>query len=33
MRPASGEDGWLSLARGGLGQVPHEMEVQMKKPE
>ena len=25
LRPASEEDGWLSLARGGLGQVPHEM--------
>ena len=25
MRPASGEDGWLSLARGGLGLVSHEM--------
>ena len=26
LRPASGEDGWLSLARGGPGQVSHEME-------
>ena len=25
LRPASGEDGWLSLARGGLGLVSHEM--------
>ena len=25
LSPASGEDGWLSLARGGLGQVSHEM--------
>ena len=25
LRPASGEDGWLSLAHGGLGQVSHEM--------
>ena len=25
LRPASGEDSWLSLARGGLGQVSHEM--------
>ena len=25
LRPASGEDGWLSLARGGLGQVSHGM--------
>ena len=25
MRPASGEDGWLSLARGGLGLELHEM--------
>ena len=25
MRPASGEDGWLSLARGGLGLVSHEI--------
>ena len=25
MSPASGEDGWLSLARGGLGLVSHEM--------
>ena len=25
LNPASGEDGWLSLARGGLGQVWHEM--------
>ena len=24
LSPASGEDGWLSLARGGLGQVSHE---------
>ena len=27
MRPASGEDGWLSLARGGLGQVLHKTRV------
>ena len=27
LRPALGEDGWLSLAHGGLGQVPHEMGV------
>ena len=27
LRPASKEDGWLSLARGGLGQVSHEMGV------
>ncbi len=33
LRPASGEDGWLSLARGGLGQVSHEMGGGMKKPE
>ena len=25
LSPASEEDGWLSLARGGLGQVSHEM--------
>ena len=25
LSPASGEDGWLSLAREGLGQVSHEM--------
>ena len=25
LRPASGEDGWLSLARGGFRQVPHEI--------
>ena len=25
LRPASGEDGWLSLACGGHGQVSHEM--------
>ena len=25
LSPASEEDGWLSLARGGLGQVLHEM--------
>ena len=25
LRPASREDGWLSLARGGLGQLSHEM--------
>ena len=32
MRPASGEDGWLSLARGGLGQMSHETGGgQMKK--
>ena len=34
LRPALGEDGWLSLARGGLGQVSHEIGGgQMKKPE
>ena len=27
------EKGWLPLARGGLGQVSHEMGGQMKKPE
>ena len=27
LSPASREDGWLSLARGGLGQVSHEMRV------
>ena len=26
LSPASEEDGWLSLARGGLGQVSYEME-------
>ena len=25
LKPASEEDGWLSLARGGLGQASHEM--------
>ena len=30
LSPASGEDGWLSLARGGLGQVSHEMEGRWK---
>ena len=25
LKPASGEHGWLSLARGGLGKVSHEM--------
>ena len=34
LSPAPGEDGWLSLARGGLGQVSHEMGGgQIKKPE
>ena len=34
LSPASEEDGWLSLARGGFGQVLHEMGGgQMKKPE
>ena len=28
--PTSGEDGWLSLARGGLGQVSHEIEGRWK---
>ena len=27
LRPASGEDGWFLLGRGGLGRVPHEMVV------
>ena len=31
LRPTSGEDGWLSLARGGLGQVSHEMGVADEK--
>ena len=26
LSPATGKDGWFSLARGGLGQVSHEME-------
>ena len=30
LSPASGEDSWLSLARGGLGQVLHEMEGRWK---
>ena len=25
LNPASGEDSWLSLTRGGLGQLSHEM--------
>ena len=34
LSPASEEGGWLSLARGGLGQVSHEMwGEEMKKPE
>ena len=32
LSPASGEDGWLSLARGGLGQVPHMMGGRRKSP-
>ena len=32
LRPASEEDRWLSLARGGLGQVSHGWG-QMRKPE
>ena len=30
LSPASGKDGWLLLARGGLGQVPHEMGCRWK---
>ena len=30
LRPASGEDGWLSLAHGGLGQVSHEIRGRWK---
>ena len=33
LSPASEEDGWFSLARGGLGQVSLERRGQMKKPE
>ena len=33
LRPASGGDGWLSLARGGLGQASNERGGLMKKPE
>ena len=33
LSPASEENGWLSLARGGLGEVSHEIGGQMKKPE
>ena len=33
LSPASGEDGWLSLAHGGLATGAHVLGEQMKKPE